>query len=80
MARIFALADTLDAMSSDRPYRAALPYSKICAEVDRMAGKQFDPALVEAFLAIPEADWEQLRKQAAGGPPYIRIAEGVQRP
>lgn len=60
-ARIFALADTLDAMSSDRPYRAALPYAAICAEVSRMAGKQFDPTLVQAFLAIPEAEWEKLR-------------------
>ncbi len=76
VARIFALADTLDAMSSDRPYRAALPYSKICAEVERMAGTQFDPALVQAFLAIPEADWERLREQAAGGPPYIQMSDG----
>lgn len=60
-ARIFALADTLDAMSSDRPYRAALPYAQIRAEVCRVAGTQFDPALVDAFMAIPEADWERLR-------------------
>jgi len=60
-ARIFALADTLDAMSSDRPYRAALPYTAIRAEIDRMSGTQFDPALVTAFQEIPQADWERLR-------------------
>ncbi len=76
VARLFAIVDTLDAMSSDRPYRAASPYDKICAEIRQMAGKQFDPVLVEAFLAIPEADWERLRGQAAGGAPYIRIADG----
>lgn len=76
VARIFALADTLDAMSSDRPYRAGLPYAVICTEIARMAGKQFDPTLVQAFLAIPEADWERLRQQAAGGGPlYLQLPE-----
>ncbi|MCW3099487.1 MAG: Diguanylate cyclase with beta propeller sensor [Chthonomonadaceae bacterium] len=65
-ARLFALADTLDAMSSDRPYRAALPYAHIRAEVDRMSGTQFDPALVRAFQEIPEADWERLRRLPPG--------------
>lgn len=75
-ARIFALADTLDAMSSDRPYRAALPYATIRAEVCRMAGTQFDPVLVEAFLAIPEADWEHLRTLTTEETfPYTRITE-----
>jgi diguanylate cyclase (GGDEF)-like protein len=60
-ARIFALADTFDAMSSDRPYRAALPYPIIRAEIERLAGTQFDPNLIRAFLSVPEADWESLR-------------------
>lgn len=53
-ARIFAVADTLDAMTSDRPYRAALPFSEALAEVARQSGRQFDPAVVRAFLAIPQ--------------------------
>ena len=48
-ARLFALADTLDAMASDRPYRKARPYAEIRDEVRRMSGHQFDPSLVEAF-------------------------------
>lgn len=63
-ARLFALADTLDAMSSDRPYRKALPFSEIRREVIRMSGKQFDPALVEAFLAVPEAEWQSLQNES----------------
>ena len=55
-ARIFAIADTLDAMTSDRPYRKALPYSVAREEIAREAGSQFDPEIVKAFLSIPEDD------------------------
>ncbi|HLH06736.1 MAG TPA: HD domain-containing phosphohydrolase [Terriglobales bacterium] len=63
-ARIFALADTLDAMTSDRCYRAALTIEKVHSEVDRCAGKQFDPKLVRAFQSIPDSTWIELRKDA----------------
>ena len=53
-ARIFAIADTLDAMTSDRPYRKALPFSAARDEIRRESGRQFDPKVVMAFLAIPE--------------------------
>jgi len=48
-ARIFALADALDAMTSDRPYRKARPWELARAEVLAEAGHQFDPEVVEAF-------------------------------
>ena len=57
-ARIFALVDTLDAMTSDRPYRRALSFQSVLDEVVRCSGKQFDPKLVEVFLGIPKAAWE----------------------
>jgi len=50
-ARIFALADTLDAMTSDRPYRAALSWSDAVEEIVSQRGRQFDPTIVDAFLA-----------------------------
>lgn len=50
-ARIFAVIDTLDAMTSDRPYRRGLPFNAAKAEIQRFAGTQFDPAAVEAFVA-----------------------------
>ncbi len=53
-ARIFAIADTLDAMTTDRPYRKGMSYSQARAEIARQSGSQFDPAVVEAFLSIPE--------------------------
>ncbi len=51
-ARILAIADAFDAMTSSRPYRGALSYQEAIAELKRCAGSQFDPQLVEAFLPI----------------------------
>jgi len=58
-ARIFALVDTLDAMTSDRPYRKALSFQAVLDEVIRCSGRQFDPKLVEVFLRIPKEAWEK---------------------
>lgn len=49
-ARLFAIIDTLDAMTFDRPYRKALPFDTAKGEIIRMAGSQFDPLAVDAFL------------------------------
>jgi putative nucleotidyltransferase with HDIG domain len=65
-ARIFAIADTLDAMTSDRPYRRALPFSAAREEIIRESGRQFDPKGVEAFLSIPSEVWENIRLEVAG--------------
>lgn len=48
-SRIIAIADTVDAMTTDRPYRAALPYSQVVKELQAFRGKQFDPSLVDLF-------------------------------
>lgn len=54
-ARILAVADSYDAMTSDRPYRKALPHDIALIELKRCAGRQFDPEVVEAFLSSIEA-------------------------
>lgn len=64
-SRIFAVADTLDAMTSDRPYRRALPYSAARVEIVRESGRQFDPKVVDAFLPIPEEVWGKIRLEVA---------------
>ena len=51
-ARVLAIADAFDAMTSDRPYRRALSRDEALAEVERCSGTQFDPALVEVFLEL----------------------------
>jgi response regulator RpfG family c-di-GMP phosphodiesterase len=60
-ARLFALADTLDAMTSDRTYRKATGLSEVYAEVSRERGMQFDPQIADLFLKTPEQVWQQIR-------------------
>jgi putative two-component system response regulator len=52
--RIVAVADVFDALTQKRPYKAAWPIDDAMAEIDRQRGKQFDPALVDAFLRMLE--------------------------
>jgi two-component system, cell cycle response regulator len=51
-ARVICVCDAWDAMVTDRPYRRALPRADALAELERCAGSQFDPAVVEAFRAV----------------------------
>ena len=60
-ARLFTLADTLDAMTSDRAHRKALRLSKVYEEVSRERGRQFDPQVADVFLKIPEGVWQEVR-------------------
>lgn len=62
-ARIFAIADTLDAMTSDRPYRKAVSYEAARREIIKFSGVQFDPKLVEVFLKVPPEQWWQIRNR-----------------
>ena len=67
-ARIFAVADALDAMVSDRPYRKALSIEHARGEIKRCSGTQFDPRVVEVFLSLPDSLWLELRENI--GTPY----------
>ncbi len=57
-SRIFAVIDTLDAMTSDRPYRKALAFDFVTAEIIKFRGTQFDPAIADLFISIPRSNWE----------------------
>jgi response regulator RpfG family c-di-GMP phosphodiesterase len=63
-ARIFQVVDAFDAMTSDRVYRRGTTYEEAWKELERCAGTQFDPFVVEAFRQIPQEDWNQLRKHS----------------
>jgi putative nucleotidyltransferase with HDIG domain len=62
-ARIFAVADALDAITSDRPYRKARSFEAARKEILRHSGTQFDPGVVEVFLRISPEIWHELRKE-----------------
>lgn len=56
-ARIFGVADTLDAITSDRPYHRAASFESGCETICRLAGSHFDPEVVDAFLRISLDKW-----------------------
>jgi putative nucleotidyltransferase with HDIG domain len=60
-ARIFAIADTLDAMTSDRPYRKGTTFAAARAEILRCSGSQFDPVIIGAFMKITDDQWVEIR-------------------
>ena len=60
---MFSVADTLDAITSDRPYRPAQSWKAAREEIQRWSGRQFDPEVVKVFLSMPENIWEDLRKE-----------------
>ena len=62
-ARIFSVADTLDAITSDRIYRPAQTLQAAREEIAKWAGRQFDPEVVKVFLEMPDNIWDDLRKE-----------------
>jgi diguanylate cyclase (GGDEF)-like protein len=64
-ARIVSVCDAYEAMTTDRSYRPAVPHDKACRELRRCAGTQFDPAVVEAFLAVVATHGDESEPDAA---------------
>jgi len=62
-SRIILVADTVEAMTSDRPYRKALPLDAVRAELSKFAGSQFDPACAQGMLRLLEAEGEAFLKK-----------------
>ena len=82
-ARIFAVADTLDAMTSDRPYRRGTSFANAIAEIDRCKGTQFDPEVVRAFLSIGEKGLldlknDMIEQKRRGNPMGVATAATIQ--
>jgi HAMP domain-containing protein len=67
VARVFAVVDALDAMTHERPYRAAVPVEDALERVRAEAGKQFDPRVVEAALTLPGEEWSRLLGRPGSG-------------
>jgi cyclic di-GMP phosphodiesterase len=75
-ARIFAVADTLDAITSDRPYRSRQSDAAARTEIEEWSGRQFDPEVVKVFLAMPENIWDDLRKQIGNQAQHFPYSTG----
>ncbi len=78
-ARIFAVADAFDAITSDRVYRAGRPYEDALAELDEYAGRQFDPRIVEAFRRVPREEWDEIRRLSLAARERIATARRVEQ-
>ncbi len=63
-ARIFSVADAVDAITSDRPYRKGRPFDTAAEELLNCSGKHFDPDVVRAFTAVPLDQWREIREMA----------------
>ncbi len=74
-ARIFSIADALDAITSDRPYRGAKSFDAARLEILRCSGTQFDPLVVDEFLKIPNELWIELRLEISGQPTPFQTME-----
>ena len=72
-ARILAIADSFEAMSSARPYRPALCHEKVLKELRHGAGSQFDPELVKVFIDLVEAGFPERQEQAPEEPPDSKL-------
>ena len=68
-ARIFAVADAFDAITSDRPYHLAESYETARKRISEGSGGHFDPEIVAAFRRVPEEEWDRLRG-SSGAPGY----------
>jgi HD-GYP domain-containing protein (c-di-GMP phosphodiesterase class II) len=64
-ARVFAVADTLDALTTDRPYRPAVGWEEARSVIAAQSGTQFDPAIVQAYETIPDTTFARLRESVA---------------
>jgi putative nucleotidyltransferase with HDIG domain len=68
LARVVALADAFDAMTSDRPYRKGMAPAMAFAEIEKQAGRQFDPAFAQGFLSIKDSIFREMQAQAGQSP------------
>jgi response regulator RpfG family c-di-GMP phosphodiesterase len=64
-ARIFAVADALDDLTSNRPFQPATSFEDAIGEIEKMSGAQLDPELVKEFLKIPISEWKGIRHEFA---------------
>jgi response regulator RpfG family c-di-GMP phosphodiesterase len=78
-ARIFAVADAFDAITSDRVYRRGRSYEDALAELDAFIGRQFDPRVVEAFRRVPRVEWDEIRLRSLEAQERVATARRIEQ-
>ncbi len=68
-----SVADALDAITSGRPYKAALTVDEARRQIEKDIGTHFDPAVVDAFLQVPVTEWREISEHSSD-PPHRRDA------
>jgi len=76
-ARVFAVVDTYDAITSDRPYRRARCHAAAITELRRVSGQQLDPAMVEAFAGLSELELRQLTDRCRNVHPGLSLPDDL---
>jgi len=82
-ARIFAVADTLDAITSDRPYRRALPFEDAFRVIQTESGRLYDPEVTAAFFSLPTESWStiaRMQHQVTSLPSWLRSGGAAASP
>lgn len=64
-SRIFSVADALDAMTSHRTYREAIPFDEAVQKIAEASGTQFNPKVIEVFMRIPVEEWESIKNRVS---------------
>jgi len=64
-ARIFAVADALDDLTSNCRFQPSVGFESAVCEIKKMSGKQLDPAIVREFLKVPISAWKSMRREIA---------------
>ncbi len=77
-ARVFSVVDSMDAITSDRPYRRGSSYERARDEIGRNAGSQFDPLVVDKFLKVEPGIWDEIRTRTLRETPRSAAASHIE--
>lgn len=76
-ARICAIADTFDALTSIRPYRTPMSFEAACSYIQSERGRHFDPHIVDMFAALPPSQWQEVQRLASTSTSPARLFQAA---
>lgn len=76
-ARICAIADTFDALTSIRPYRTPMSFEEACSYIQSERGRHFDPHIVDMFTALPPSQWQEVQRVASASTAWTNLFQAA---